>query len=52
MVSTKVAAQLLNWGVGTTLTTDEIEEKTKEWLSGKSGSQVEEAIKWQKECSR
>ena len=45
LVSTKVAAHLLNWGVGTTLTTDEIEQKTKEWLSAKSGSQVTEFTK-------
>lgn len=45
LVSTKVAAHLLNWGVGTTLTTDEIKQKTKEWLSAKSGSQVTEFSK-------
>ena len=43
--STNVAAHLLNWGVGTTLTTDEIEQKTKEWLSGKSSSQAAEFAK-------
>ena len=45
LVSIKVASHLLNWGVGTTLTTDEIQQKTKEWLSAKSGSQVTEFTK-------
>ncbi len=37
--SIKAAAHLLNWGVGTSLRTDEIEKLTKEWLSGMGDSE-------------
>lgn len=37
--SIKVAAHLLNWGVGTSMTTDEIKEETVNWLSDKGNSE-------------
>lgn len=37
--SIKAAAHLLNWGVGTSLRTDEIKEKTAEWLSDMGDSE-------------
>ena len=37
--SIKVAAHLLNWGVGTSMTTDEIKEATVNWLSDKGNSE-------------
>lgn len=38
----RAAAHLLNWGVGTTMTTDEIKEETVVWLSDKdsTGKQI------------
>lgn len=42
MNSIKVAAHLLNWGVGTSMTADEIKKETINWLSDKGNSdQVE-----------
>ena len=42
MNSIKVAAHLLNWGVGTSMTTDEIKKETISWLSDMGNSdQVE-----------
>ena len=42
MNSIKTAAHLLNWGVGTSMTTDEIKKETVSWLSDKGNSdQVE-----------
>lgn len=42
MNSIKVAAHLLNWGVGTSMTTDEIKKETINWLSDMGNSdQVE-----------
>lgn len=38
MASIKVAAHLLNWGVGTSMTTDEIKDETVSWLSDKGNS--------------
>ena len=37
--SIKVAAHLLNWGVGTSMTTDGIKEETVNWLSDKGNSE-------------
>ena len=37
--SIKVAAHLLNWGVGTSMTTDEIKKETINWLSDKGNSE-------------
>ena len=37
--SIKVAAHLLNWGVGTSMTTDEIKTETVSWLSDKGNSE-------------
>lgn len=39
MNSVKVAAHLLNWGVGTSMTTDEIKKETVSWLSDKGNSE-------------
>ena len=39
MNSIKVAAHLLNWGVGTSMTTDEIKKETILWLSDKGNSE-------------
>ena len=39
LVSVKVAAHLLNWGVGTSMTTDEIKTETVSWLSDKGNSE-------------
>ena len=42
MNSIKTAAHLLNWGVGTSMTTDEIKKETVSWLSDKGNfEQVE-----------
>ena len=42
LISVKVAAHLLDWGVGTSMTTDEIKKETVSWLSDKGNSdQVE-----------
>ena len=35
MNSIKTAAHLLNWGVGTSMTTDEVKKETISWLSDK-----------------
>lgn len=42
LVSVKAAAHLLNWGVGTSMTTDEIRQETTDWLSGKSDTEQSE----------
>lgn len=39
MNSIKTAAHLLNWGVGTSMTTDEIKKETVSWLSDKENSE-------------
>ena len=39
MNSIKVAAHLLNWGVGTSMTTDEVKKETVSWLSDKGNSE-------------
>ena len=39
LISVKVAAHLLDWGVGTGMTTDEIKEETVAWLSDKGNSE-------------
>ena len=39
LISVKVAADLLNWGVGTSMTTDEIKKETVSWLSDKGNSE-------------
>ena len=39
MDSIKTAAHLLNWGVGTSMTTDEIKKETVSWLSDKGNSE-------------
>lgn len=39
LISVKVAADLLNWGVGTGMTTDEIRKETVSWLSDKGNSE-------------
>lgn len=39
MNSIKVAAHLLDWGVGTSMTTDEVKKETVSWLSGKGNSE-------------
>lgn len=39
MKSIKVAAHLLNWGVETGMTTDEIKKETISWLSDKGNSE-------------
>ena len=39
LISVKVAAHLLDWGVGTSMTTDEIKEETVAWLSNKGNSE-------------
>lgn len=39
MASIKVAAHLLNWGVGTGMGTDEIKDETVSWLSDKGNSE-------------
>ena len=39
MNSIKTAAHLLNWGVGTSMTTDEIKKETVSWLSDKGNSE-------------
>ena len=39
MNSIKTAAHLLNWGVGTSLTTDEVKKETVSWLSYKGNSE-------------
>ena len=42
LISVKVAAHLLDWGVGTSMTTDEVKKETVSWLSDKGNSdQVE-----------
>ena len=48
MNSIKTAAHLLNWGVGTSMTTDEIKKETVSWLSDKGNSeQVEFSNKFE-----
>ncbi len=42
MNSIKTAAHLLNWGVGTSMTTDEVKKVTVSWLSDKGNSEQEE----------
>ena len=39
MNSIKAAAHLLNWGVGTSMTTDEVKKETVSWLSDKGNSE-------------
>lgn len=39
LISVKVAAHLLDWGVGTSMTTDEIKKETVSWLSDKGNSE-------------
>jgi hypothetical protein len=39
LVSIKVAAHLLNWGVGTSMSTDEIKKETIKWLSDKGNTE-------------
>ena len=39
MISVKVAAHLLDWGVGTSMTTDEVKKETVSWLSDKGNSE-------------
>ena len=39
MNSIKTAAHLLNWGVGTSMTTDEVKKETGSWLSDKGNSE-------------
>ena len=39
MNSIKTAAHLLNWGVGTSMTTDEIKKETVSWFSDKGNSE-------------
>ena len=39
LISVKVAAHLLDWGVGTGMTTDEVKKKTVSWLSDKGNSE-------------
>jgi hypothetical protein len=39
MNSIKTATHLLNWGVGTSMTTDEIKKETVSWLSDKGNSE-------------
>lgn len=39
MNSIKTAAHLLNWGVGTSMTTDEVKKETVSWLSDKGNSE-------------
>ena len=39
MNSIKVAAHLLDWGVGTSMTTDEVKKETVSWLSDKGNSE-------------
>ncbi len=39
MNSIRTAAHLLNWGVGTSMTTDEIKKETVSWLSDKGNSE-------------
>ena len=39
MNSIKTATHLLNWGVGTSMTTDEIKKETVSWLSAKGNSE-------------
>lgn len=39
MNTIKTAAHLLNWGVGTSMTTDEIKKETVSWLSDKENSE-------------
>lgn len=39
LISVKVAADLLDWGVGTGMTTDEIKKETVSWLSDKGNSE-------------
>lgn len=42
MNSIKTTAHLLNWGVGTSMTTDEIKKETVSWLSDKGNSEQAE----------
>ena len=39
LISVKVAAHLLDWGVGTSMTTDEVKKETVSWLSDKGNSE-------------
>ena len=39
MNSIKVAAHLLDWGIGTSMTTDEVKKETVSWLSDKGNSE-------------
>lgn len=39
LVSVNAAAHLLNWGVGTSMTTDEIRQEAADWLSGMGASE-------------
>ena len=39
MISNNVAAHLLNWGVETSMTTDEVKKETVSWLSDKGNSE-------------
>lgn len=39
LISVKVAAHLLDWGVGTGMTTDEVKKETISWLSDKGNSE-------------
>ncbi len=39
LISVKVAAHLLDWGVGTSMTTDEVKKETASWLSDKGNSE-------------
>ena len=39
LISVKVAAHLLDWGVGTGMTTDEVKKETVSWLSDKGNSE-------------
>ena len=39
MNSIKTASHLLNWGVGTSMTTDEVKKETVSWLSDKGNSE-------------
>jgi len=39
LISIRVAAHLLDWGIGTSMTTDEIKKETISWLSDKGNSE-------------
>ena len=44
MISVKVAAHLLDWGVGTSMTTYEVKKETVSWLSDKGNSEQVEFL--------